>query len=181
MLRRPRGHGCARWITIFLPDALTSTHRDTIVALTKRHRLPATYPLRIFSAAGGLQPRTIAILANAGSRGAMLEMVDIKAIARTVALEVVTSEIRRVEDIAPSFKSLTGRADALYVGPDALVTTNSIRINLLAVGARLPTTYVFREDVAAGGRAACSYFTRRTAAVGLASLAQGLPYSQQPT
>jgi putative ABC transport system substrate-binding protein len=39
---------------IFLPDAFTSTHRDTMVALTKRHRLPATYPLRIFSAAGGL-------------------------------------------------------------------------------------------------------------------------------
>jgi len=31
------------------------------------------------------------------------------------------------------------------------VTTNSIRINILAAGARLPTTYVFREDVAAGG------------------------------
>ena len=46
---------------------------------------------------------------------------------------------------------LAGRADALYVCPDTLVTTNSIRINILAVGARLPTTYIFREDVATGG------------------------------
>ena len=95
--------------------------------------------------------RRMAILANVGSTGAMLEMVDVKATARTLDLEVITSEIRRVEDIAPSFKALKGRADALYVCPDALVTTNSIRINILAVGARLPTTYVFREDVAAGG------------------------------
>jgi putative tryptophan/tyrosine transport system substrate-binding protein len=39
---------------IFLPDAFTSAHRERIVALIARHRMPATYPLRIFSAAGGL-------------------------------------------------------------------------------------------------------------------------------
>jgi len=31
------------------------------------------------------------------------------------------------------------------------MTTNSIRINTLALGARLPTTYMFREDIVAGG------------------------------
>ena len=31
------------------------------------------------------------------------------------------------------------------------MTTNSIRINVLAAGARLPTTHGIREDVAAGG------------------------------
>ena len=31
------------------------------------------------------------------------------------------------------------------------MTTNSIRINTLALGARLPTTYIFREDIVAGG------------------------------
>jgi putative ABC transport system substrate-binding protein len=35
--------------------------------------------------------------------------------------------------------------------PDALMTTNQIRMNILAIGARLPTSYVSREDVAAGG------------------------------
>ena len=65
--------------------------------------------------------------------------------------EAATSEIRRAEDIAPAFRMFAGRADALYVCPDTLVTTNSIRINILAAGARLPTTYIFREDVAAGG------------------------------
>jgi putative tryptophan/tyrosine transport system substrate-binding protein len=97
------------------------------------------------------QLRRLAILGNVRAPGAMLEMGEVQAMARALGLEVVTAEIRRAEDIAPTFRTLAGRADALYVCPDALVTTNSIRINILAAGARLPTTYVFREDVAAGG------------------------------
>ncbi len=64
---------------------------------------------------------------------------------------VVTSEIRRAEDIAPAFDALKGRADALYVCADPLVSTNRIRINTLALGARLPTMYGIREYVEAGG------------------------------
>ena len=36
------------------PDTTTSTHRDLIIALAARHRLPAVYSLRVFVAAGGL-------------------------------------------------------------------------------------------------------------------------------
>ena len=36
------------------PDATTSVHRDLIIALAARHRLPAVYSLRSFVAAGGL-------------------------------------------------------------------------------------------------------------------------------
>jgi len=36
------------------PDATTSVHRDLIVALAARHRLPAIYSLRLFVTAGGL-------------------------------------------------------------------------------------------------------------------------------
>jgi putative ABC transport system substrate-binding protein len=39
---------------IFLPDAFTAAHRETIVALVARHRVPAIYPLRSFCTAGGL-------------------------------------------------------------------------------------------------------------------------------
>jgi putative ABC transport system substrate-binding protein len=39
---------------IFLPDAFTSAHRETIVALVAKHNVPAIYPFRSFSAAGGL-------------------------------------------------------------------------------------------------------------------------------
>ena len=48
-------------------------------------------------------------------------------------------------------EALKGHADALYVCPDPLLTTNRIRINILAVGARLPTIHGFREFIEAGG------------------------------
>src|SRR5438034_3637007 len=70
---------------------------------------------------------------------------------RPLGLEVVTSEIRRGEDIAPAFETLKGRADALYVCIDPLVHTHRIRINTLALAARLPTMQAAREYVEAGG------------------------------
>ena len=95
--------------------------------------------------------RRLAIMANVGNPAAVLEMGEVQAAARTLGLEVVTLEIRRAEDIAPAFEALKGRADALYVCADPLVNTNRIRINTLALGARLPTMHGFREYVEAGG------------------------------
>ena len=39
---------------IILPDVSNTSHRDTIVALAARHRLPAVYPFRFFAVSGGL-------------------------------------------------------------------------------------------------------------------------------
>ena len=39
---------------ILPPDVTTITHRDLVLALAARHRLPAVYPFRLFVAAGGL-------------------------------------------------------------------------------------------------------------------------------
>jgi len=39
---------------LVMPDPLTITHRELIVALAARHRLPAAYPYRFFAASGGL-------------------------------------------------------------------------------------------------------------------------------
>ena len=61
------------------------------------------------------------------------------------------SEIRRAEDIAPAFEALKGRAEALYVAADPLINSNRLRINILALGARLPTMFPLREIVEAGG------------------------------
>jgi putative ABC transport system substrate-binding protein len=86
-------------------------------------------------------------MANSDSRTAVLEMREVQATARTLGLEVVTSEIRRPENIAPAFEALKGRAEALYVCNDPLVTTNRISINTLALGVRLPAMYNVREFV----------------------------------
>jgi putative ABC transport system substrate-binding protein len=37
-----------------MPDTFTMSHRETIVALAARHRVPAVYPFRVFAANGGL-------------------------------------------------------------------------------------------------------------------------------
>jgi ABC-type uncharacterized transport system substrate-binding protein len=95
--------------------------------------------------------RRLAILVNVGDPGAMLDRREVEIAARAVGLEVVTPEIRRAEDIAPAFDAFKGRVDALYVADESLVNVNRIRINTLAVGARLPTIHGFREWVEAGG------------------------------
>jgi putative ABC transport system substrate-binding protein len=70
---------------------------------------------------------------------------------RTLGLEVITLEIRRGEDIMPAFEALNGRAEALYVVADTLMFTHRIRINTLALAARLPTMHALREGVEVGG------------------------------
>jgi putative tryptophan/tyrosine transport system substrate-binding protein len=92
----------------------------------------------------------LAIMATGGPIG-VLEMGEVQAAARTFGLEVVPAEIRRVEDIAPAIEALKGRADALYVVTEPLVNTNRVRLNSLALGARLPTMHGTRDYVEAGG------------------------------
>jgi len=90
-------------------------------------------------------------MANVGYPAAVLEMGEVQATARTLGLDAAASEIRRAEDIAAAFEALTGRAEALYVVLDPLTNTNRVRINTLALAARLPTMHGFREFVEAGG------------------------------
>ena len=94
--------------------------------------------------------RRLAILAS-DSPHLVQEIGEVQRAARTLALEVATFEIRRIEDIAPAFETLKGGADALYVISDPVTVSNRVRINTLALGARLPTMHSVREPVEAGG------------------------------
>src|SRR5260370_1048000 len=78
-------------------------------------------------------------------------MGEVEAAARALGFEVAKLEIRRAEDIAPAFEALKGGADALYVCGDPLVNTNRVRINTLALAARLPTMHFVKVYVEAGG------------------------------
>jgi len=95
--------------------------------------------------------RQLAILSNVGNPLGVLEVGEVQAAARNLGLEVLPLEIRRAEDIAPAFEALKGRAQALYVFADPLMASNRVRMNTLALGARLPTLHGFREYVEAGG------------------------------
>ena len=93
----------------------------------------------------------LATLSNVGNPVTASEMRQVQEAARTLGLEVVKSEIRRAEDIAPAIESLKGRADAIYVQTDPLMNTHRVRISTVALGARLPTLSGIREYVEAGG------------------------------
>src|SRR6516162_1640677 len=95
--------------------------------------------------------RTLAILFDTDSPNAVLESGEVQTAAHTLGLDMVTSKVRGVEDIAPAFDALKGRAEALYVCSSPLLTTNRIRVNNLALGMRVPTIYGFRDYIEAGG------------------------------
>jgi putative ABC transport system substrate-binding protein len=96
--------------------------------------------------------RRLAILANAEYPGRISEIADIQAAARTLSLDVDAFDIRRAEDIASEFDAIRKHgAEALYVVGDTLMNSNRGRIGALAMNARLPTIYVAREYVEAGG------------------------------
>jgi putative tryptophan/tyrosine transport system substrate-binding protein len=95
--------------------------------------------------------RRVGIMANAENPASSLDMRKVQAAARDLDLDVTSFGIRRADDIAPAFAAFKGSVDGLYIPPDALVYTNIIRINTLALAARLPTMYGSREYVKEGG------------------------------
>jgi putative ABC transport system substrate-binding protein len=95
--------------------------------------------------------RHLAILINVGFPDAVRERSEVKAAAALLGLDVINSEIRNAEDIAPAFERLRGSADAVYVVGDALTATNRVSIAIFAMSTRLPTMLGLREAVETGG------------------------------
>jgi ABC-type uncharacterized transport system substrate-binding protein len=96
----------------------------------------------------GLQ--RLGIIANIGYPAAADEMGEVQALARTLSLEVIRWEIRRADDIASAFETQKGRVDALYIVIDPLIFGSRVRINTLALAARLPAVCALREYVQTG-------------------------------
>jgi putative tryptophan/tyrosine transport system substrate-binding protein len=96
--------------------------------------------------------RKLAVLANAEYAGRTSEIADIQAAARTLGLDVAVFEIRPAGDVASVFSAMAKKgAEALYVVGDTFMNSNRVRVSSLAVQATLPTIYVAREYVEAGG------------------------------
>jgi putative ABC transport system substrate-binding protein len=93
----------------------------------------------------------VAVLANVGYRAAALEMAEVESIASRLGVKIITSPIRRAQDIAPAIAQLKDRANALYVCTDPLVGANRVRVITLALSARLPTVHNFGDWVKEGG------------------------------
>jgi putative ABC transport system substrate-binding protein len=95
--------------------------------------------------------RRLAVLLDADNPSTVLETSEVQKAAHTLAIEVAAFRIRRDEDIAGAFEAFRDRAEALYCLANPITFTNRIRINTFALAARLPTIYVVREYVEAGG------------------------------
>jgi putative tryptophan/tyrosine transport system substrate-binding protein len=93
----------------------------------------------------------LAIMGDVGYSASALELSEVRATARRLGLEVAPFEIRRAEDIAPSFQALKSQADALYVVESALVASNIDQIIALTLSARLPSIFNTPDFVRAGG------------------------------
>ena len=95
------------------------------------------------------------------------EIAEAQTAARILGLEVSTWPLRRPEDISPAFDAFKDTAEALYIGADPLVNSYRVRINILALGSRLPTMHGFREAVEVGALVSYgpnfSYLFRRAA------------------
>jgi len=95
--------------------------------------------------------RRLAVMGNRNYPAAVLEMGEVQAAGRALGVEVDKFEIQRGQDIAPAFEAFKGRSQALYLCADALLNTYRNRINILALGARLPTIYPARNFLESGG------------------------------
>jgi putative tryptophan/tyrosine transport system substrate-binding protein len=95
--------------------------------------------------------RRLSIMANAGNPAYQQETGEIQAAASRFGLDATVLEVRRAEEIAPAFEAVKTRTDALYVFSEPLMNANRVKINTLALDARIPTIFGFREFVDAGG------------------------------
>jgi putative ABC transport system substrate-binding protein len=93
----------------------------------------------------------LAIMGNVSNPLIVLQLGELQAAAPLLGLQLDTLEIRRSQDIAPALGSLKGRAGALYVCQDLLTLGNRLRINTLALAARLPVMHGSREYLEAAG------------------------------
>jgi len=92
----------------------------------------------------------MAILTNVSDVATTPTAQAAEAAARTLGLDVVRLDVRAPEDIASALGTFNGPG-AVYVVEDPLTTSNALRINTLALAARLPAAYGTREQLEAGG------------------------------
>ena len=95
----------------------------------------------------------VAVLYDAASAGAALELKEFLPIsARALGLTLQRWEVRSADDFDRVFAAMVKQPpDGLYVLVGPLMRDHGRRIASLALKGRLPSTYVYREDVDAGG------------------------------
>jgi putative ABC transport system substrate-binding protein len=96
--------------------------------------------------------KTIAMLVSPDAPTTEAERRDVQAAAQTVGQPLIVVDVSSDHDIETAFATIVQRAaDALLVGSGAFFNSNRERLAALAARHALPTIYVQRETVVAGG------------------------------
>ena len=88
---------------------------------------------------------------SSDSPGIVVEIDQVKALARAQDIELATFQIDGPQDLARAFDAFKGKTEAAYVVSNPFTTTNRIRILTLALGVRLPAIFGSQDMVEAGG------------------------------
>jgi putative tryptophan/tyrosine transport system substrate-binding protein len=94
----------------------------------------------------------VGILLNVSNPGNVYGLHVLETDTAALPLKLVPAELRLSTEIEPAFQTFTREhVEAVYVSQDGLFFFNTERIATLALAARLPTVFGFREHVEAGG------------------------------
>ena len=96
--------------------------------------------------------KTIAVLIYPGTLNADAERRDVQAAAQAIGLQLVIFDAGSDREIESAFATFVQRgAGALLIGTGAFLNSHRERLVALAARHALPTSYVWREAVVAGG------------------------------
>ena len=94
----------------------------------------------------------IGYMSNMSNASVPAQWDEIKLAAQALGLDALMFDVRKPEDIAPSFYAATAkRVDGFAVGNDSVLIASRQRVTELAAKHRLLTIYSSREYVDAGG------------------------------
>ena len=110
--------------------------------------------------------KRLGILTEVGNPYAALDVKEVQGAARTFNIQVQTVELRPSDEIDVALNSLKGHVQALYVLPIPRFFANRAELNTGSVAAGLPTMYVIREYVQAGGLSPWSELAQHAASRG---------------
>jgi len=96
--------------------------------------------------------KTIAMLANPNSPETVAERQDVQAAARAISQQLIILDVNGDQEIETAFTTFAQRGTgALFCGAGAFFNSRRDRVVALAARYALPTIYVLREFVSAGG------------------------------
>ena len=94
----------------------------------------------------------VAVLWNPATPWHAKSVGDLKAVARSLSIELSFAGVQTPDEIAPAFAAINrGHAQALYVIGDPFFFTHRLAVLKRALSARLPTMHTAREYADAGG------------------------------